>query len=487
MRTAKSKRPRSLSNSTRKAGSNPSRRNALIRVINRDFQEVLRGRTDPTKHLFFENNVWWKEKYKTWALSHTELEDLPGKYDYAPDTDLDALRPSNECKYIPKNTLSESYMEDVFMLLTTPGTKYSQIQQKCKEMTEYNLPATVQSVSSASWKAHTTPNALNIVVLGAGPVGLFTALFLNQYYNKKDHWKEFSLRKVNVLIVENRIKEEGVKLPYSRSTQFSFDVTEIQQLLHFVFCWGGADVSEEDARIFDYIYVLENMLYTAAYHKKIPMLFTKRFEEYAALKDFLHAQKIHVVFDCTGGRTTIPATIPKSLRWDQYSFKEGDREIKLNEKTQYYEYCEQGKPYRKPTYRIQLFDKDNKEYLVGNVLVEPTEKEDEVLATKYNNLCFSTDDYIRLSSTFKQSHMRQLFPTLVGALRIPLKKIQSVKVGLFYTLARHSPFAATALTKDTLLVRLGDALGSTEYGMSLGMKHSIELSRHISQLLSSFL
>ena len=134
-----------------------------------------------------------------------------------------------------------------------------------------------------------------------------------------------------------------------------------------------------------------------------------------------------------------------------------------------------------------LFDKHNKEYLTGNVLLEPTNNDDVVLATKYNNQCLLTDDYIRLSSTFKQSYMRQLFPFLVKESHVPLHKIHHVKVGLFNTLARHSPFAATKLTKDTLLIRLGDALGYSEYGMTLGMKHSIELSHHICQLLSSFL
>ena len=485
MPTAK-KRKISSRNTTRKTG----KMNDLIQLINHDFQEVLRGRKDPTQHLFFENIIWWKKTYKEWAskdyFTQVAMDKMsfPEKYNYNPKADLSLITPYMECNFIPKKTLSKSYIEEFYTLLTTPGTKYSQVQQKCKEMTEYNLPATV--TSTASWKTHKDPNAMNIVVLGAGPVGLFTALFLNQYYNKKVHWKEFSLRKVNVLLVENRIKEEGVKLPYSRSTQLSFDVSEIQQLLRFIFCWG-ADVSQDDARMFDYIYMFENMLYTTAYHAQIPMLFTKKFDEYKTLEDFVKTQDIHVVFDCTGGRTKIPAKVPKTLHWDQYPFKKGDQEIKLNKETKYYEYCEKGEPYKKPTYRLQIFDKHNKEYLTGNVLLEPTNNDDVVLATKYNNQCLLTDDYIRLSSAFKQSYMRQLFPFLIKETHIPLNKIHHVKLGLYNTLARHSPFAATKLTKDTLLIRLGDALGSTEYGMTLGTKHSIELSHHICQLLSSFL
>jgi hypothetical protein len=351
-------------------------------------------------------------------------------------------------------------------------------------MTEYNLPATVTSLSS--WKVHDAPNAINVVILGAGPVGLFTALFLNTYYNKKVHWKEFVLRNVNILLVDNRIKEEGLKLPYSRSTQFSFDVLNFKEFMPFISCWND-DLTQEDQRIFDYIHVLENMLYTYAYHQKIPMMFTKQFDDYKNLQHLVDKQAIHIVFDCTGGRTNIPVTIPRSIHWNQYRMKQGYQEIRFNPDTKYYEYCEHGHVYKKPTYRIQMFDKANKEYLSGNWLVDVEEKEDAVLAQKYNGVCLTPEDYIRISSHFKQLQMRHLFPFLTRALHIPLKHIQYVKISLFSLMARHSPFAATNLTKNTLLVRLGDALGSTEYGMSLGMKHSLELSRHICQLLSSYL
>ena len=56
MPTAK-KRKISSRNTTRKTG----KMNNLIQVINHDFQEVLRGRKDPTQHLFFENIIWWKK------------------------------------------------------------------------------------------------------------------------------------------------------------------------------------------------------------------------------------------------------------------------------------------------------------------------------------------------------------------------------------------------------------------------------------------
>jgi len=66
------------------------------------------------------------------------------------------------------------------------------------------------------------------------------------------------------------------------------------------------------------------------------------------------------------------------------------------------------------------------------------------------------------------------------------KNIESVKVVVFDTIARHSPFAAAPFHKGCTLVRVGDSLGGTEYGIVFGMKHSIEFSKHVCNLLSTF-
>jgi hypothetical protein len=287
---------------------------------------------------------------------------------------------------------------------------------------------------------------------------------------------------VNILLVDNRIYEEGVKLPYSRSTQFGFSIAEIQPFLHQIFCW---DIDKSDVRAFDYIHVLENLLYTVAYKNKIPMFFTKRFDDPATLKAFVNAEKIHVLFDCTGGRSGIP--VPKSvMRWNGYSFKEGDAEVRQNPATKYYEYCENGLPYTTQVLRLQLFDKKRKEFLVGNEFAEPTDPVDMELAEKYNNQCFSTEEFLKLASTFKKDKIRNLLPHMLEVAKLSKKQVDSVKIIVFRTGARHSPFAAAPFG-DCVLIRVGDSLAATEYGIVFGMKHSIEFSKHICNLMSTFL
>jgi hypothetical protein len=462
---------------TRKIRKRPA---ILVEIINRDYQEILRGRTDPTKHVFFQSLARWKQQYAMLSQER-QLPKLSARYSYDPTTDLSDVTPLKDCKFVPNKLLTRAYLDKFYEQLLTQRN-YEKIRTSCIEMSEYNLPATVTSLSS--WKQHSDPTAINVLILGAGPVGLFTALYLNEQYNKKLTFRDVSMRKINFLLVDNRIKSEGVKLPYSRSTQFAFNISEIQPFLKSIFCWN-TDVTPEDTRVFDNILVLENLLYCAAFHESIPMAFTKKFDEYESIKQFIQKESIHVVFDCTGGRSKIPVT--RTLRWNQYSLKEGNQEIKLNKDTQYYEMCEDGVTHKKLAYRLQLFDKQNKEFLVGNKFAFPTDAEDIEHANKYNNMCFSAEDYIRLSRHFKADTMRELFPYLVKVTGKTVRDIKTVKISSFNSFARHSPFAAAPLLPGCTLIRVGDSLGNSDYGILFGMKHSIEFSRHICNLLTSFL
>jgi hypothetical protein len=400
---------------------------------------------------------------------------------YNPAADLSALTPLDDCKYVPKETLSPAYLKAFYEQLTTTHD-YPAIRNKCHDMTNYALPSPLASL--ASWKRFDNSDAINVMILGTGPVGLYTALYLQHIYNLVPEdfgMTYFSFRRINILLVDNRIFKEGEKMPYSRSTQFGFSIQELQPFLQQIFCWN---MEKFGVRAFDYIHVLENLLYTVAYHEKISMAFTKQFEDPAALNAFIAKEKIHVLFDCTGGRTRIPVSHP--VRWDRYSFKEGTAEVKLNPVTKYYEYYENSKPFTTQVLRLQFFDKDRNEVLVGNEFAEPMDPADIAFADKYNNQCFQTEEFLKIVSAFTSEKIRLLFPHMLDVSNLTQKDIDSVKIVVFNTIARHSPFAA-APYEGAVLIRLGDSLGGTEYGIVFGMKHSIEFSKHICHLLSTFL
>jgi hypothetical protein len=442
---------------------------------------MMRHRADPGKHLFFQSIKWWKTTYATWSNDTYRVKKASSQIPYNPAVNLTSLTPLSDCKYVPTKTLTPAYLKAFYEQLTTTHD-YPTIRKKCHEMTEYALPSPLKSLSS--WKRFEEPNAINVMILGAGPLGLYTALYLQHIYNFVPNdfaMTYFSFRRVNILLVDNRTYKEGVKMPYSRSTQFRFSIQELQPFLQQIFSWN---MEKEGIRAFDYIHVLENLLYTAAYHEKISMAFTKQFEDLATLNDFIKKETIHVLFDCTGGRSQIPVSYP--VRWNQYSFKEGTAEVRLNPDTHYYEYCEHGRPFTTQVLRLQLFDKKHREILIGNVWAEPTDPADIALAEKYNNQCFKTEEFLQIASAFQKEKIRYLFPHMLDDAKLTKKDIDSVKFVVFNTSARHSPFAA-APYKGAVLIRVGDSLGATEYGVVFGMKHSIEFSKHICHLLSTFL
>jgi hypothetical protein len=401
---------------------------------------------------------------------------------YNPTADLSLLS-TIECKYRPTKILSQAYLSKFFTLMTTTKD-YAVIQEKCHDMTNYALPATVSSLTS--WKQSTDPSALNIMILGSGPVGLYTALYLSRLYphidTETDFIKEFSSRAVNVLLVDNRIHKEGVRMPFSRSTQFWFNILELQPFLRQIFCWDN--MMKRGVTAFDNIHVLESLLYTVAYKDKVPMAFTAQFNDYTALSAFIKKEQIHILFDCTGGRSKIP--ISYSIRWPQ-SMKEGTASIRLNPETQYYEYYENGVSTSKPTLYLQIMDKKNRELVTGNHFVYPVDPSDVRLAELFNGKCFRIQDFLTIAGHFKDEKLRNLFPHLLEIGEVKQESVHAVKINVFPSKARHSPFAAAPLQKGCTLIRVGDSLGGTEYGIMFGMKHSIEFSKHICNLLSTFL
>jgi hypothetical protein len=457
----------------------------LIDIINNDFQEILRSNKEPKEHIFLNENVlYWKKTNEAWSKS--KINNPNPKYNFDSTTDLTKLVPLSDCKYVIKKILKKETLKKLYDLISNQKTiDYNVIQTALNKMYDYNLPSSIPNINN--WKKYDNKNAINVMIIGAGPVGLFTALYLNQIYNKNiinyNHNNRTMLNQpVNILLIDNRIYKEGIKKPYSRVTKFVFDMLDIQPFIRQIFCWK-INKDNNDEKNFDFINVLENLLYISAYHENIPMYFTKKLEDFNDVKKFVKRDNIHYVFDCTGGR--FKTNIKHNMEWNKYTFKKGNQEIKFNNESKYFEFNEDNKLYTKTVLVLELLDKNMKQFLVGNLFGYVYNNEDEIMVNKYKNICLSTNDYIMLSKHFKDENLRQLFPDIIRGIKKPIKNVKAVKITSFNTVARHSPFAAAKITNKSTLIRLGDSLGGTEYGIIFGLRTSILFSKHICNLLSS--
>lgn len=106
-------------------------------------------------------------------------------------------------------------------------------------------------------------------------------------------------------------------MSYSRLTQFSFDISEIQPFINQIFCWKNKIMSY-DTRQFDFINIFENMLYVVTYYNGIPLYFTKKYESIDKIKEFAKKNNFKYIFDCTGGRMNV--NFGNQIRWNKYLF-----------------------------------------------------------------------------------------------------------------------------------------------------------------------
>ena len=462
----------------------------LVTTINSTFQDILQSKNDPKYHRFFNNTTHWNTQYDDMIHKNNIVKHIPKEYKQV-SLDISNIKPVELCKYTPSKKLTSKQLKNYYTTMLDPTiSDFNIIKKMIKQMNDYNMPSTIKDLSN--WKRYNDSNAINVLILGAGPMGLFTALELNNRYNDATiNWK-ISTRRVNILVIDNRIYKEGVKLPYTRNNKFNFNLTMLQPHLQNIFCWKYGNRFED--RHFDYISVMENLLYVTVYNKNIPMFFTTYFENDAILKKFIEKEKVHVVYDCTGGR--FKTNLVHSLPWCGYSFKKGKEEVKINKESKYYELYINNQLYRRRLYFIQMYNDKYKELVGENQYVASDDEADTMLLTLYNNKCLLLDDFIRISSHFKSHNLKYWLPWAIEITNIERKEnndlpidndeIKYVRISSYEWSRRHSPFAATRL-KDAIYIRIGDSLGSSEFGGDFGLDHSMLFSKYICTLLPSFL
>ena len=477
-------------------------------IINKDFQEMLRSPIDPKYHIFFDSHDWFTDtmlpSLKTNIFEYFDITDkemineIEKEFVYD-DTDIKVGTKKglpNDCKHLPNKTLTDEELIKLYELINDPNvTDFNTIKDQVNTMFNYNLPSTIKDLKKSTLEnlekstmvptVKQLPNGkiINIIIVGAGPMGLFTALHLNEY-NK--FYTGLLKVHINVLLIDNRISEEGIKLPYSRITQFGFDIRQIQPFINQIFCWHNKLAT--GTRQFDFIYLLENLLYLSAYYQKIPMYFTKKLEDYESIKSFAIKNNFHYIFDCTGGRlkpTFKPLSNMRELSWNTYSLKKGNSEIKYVGNN-LYKFFENGVEYKYKVFMLRIMDKNMQPYLIGNLFMDIGSDDDLKLVEEFNGKCLEVKEYIRLSKHFKNENMRYLYPLIIKFPHLQITDPKYVKITAFDIGAYHIGQCATLINDNLMYVALGNTAGSSDLGIYFGLKSAISFSKHICDLLSTF-
>lgn len=127
-------------------------------------------------------------------------------------------------------------------------------------------------------------NKDSVLVIGAGPIGLFLSCYLKLTYQ------------LNVILIDNRINKPGFRKPYTRVRPFSTSSKYLSLILPKIYCMGKNNYLN-----LINIFVLEYLLYSqAVLEYDIIMLY--RDYDWNDYTDIMKKYDINFVFDCTGGR-----------------------------------------------------------------------------------------------------------------------------------------------------------------------------------------
>lgn len=435
-------------------------------VLNAHFKEMLRG--PGHDHIFFQSFEWWKRAIESWKKKEFSLSQ-----DKPPPQQLPLVPPKHakKCKFVPSQVMQSSRLEKLYDLLQTTDD-FDALRPHLLEMYDYLLPSTIKDPVNQF-----TPDTYNILIVGAGPVGLYTALYFYHYLNNvvKKPWK--------LLVVDNRVVQEGLRLPYTRLTQFGFNKTDLQPFIPKISCWKSE--AGDMNRHFDFIAYLENFMYILAFHKRIPMYFTKTLETYDSVLHFAENHGINLILDCTGGRLR-RAPPQSSLDWSDINMTKSSCEVKQDPEG-WFRLHENGKPYVYTTYAIKLLDKRHKEIPVGNLFSHPSHQSDVELMKQYQGLCMTRKEYDGVALSFRGKSLRALLPALINSQGLQEQDVAYVVITPFDVFSHHAPAAAESIDEDRVYVGLGDTLGTSEYGIHFGLRTALIYSRHLVHLVASLM
>ena len=186
-----------------------------------------------------------------------------------------------------------------------------------------NIPSNIKNIDRRL-KHIAKDDRINVLIVGAGPVGLFLACYLFSYYNTSFGLNNYP--KVNIIVIDNRITKDNMRKPYTRHRPFAFNSGFFSQIIPNIYGWDP----KQSNGLFLNIYILEYVLFAKAYYEySIPFLFDDF--KWDSIKEMISNGKIDVMFDCTGGNLKPPIFDNIKSEWIEKIKKDMPKNDKIME------------------------------------------------------------------------------------------------------------------------------------------------------------
>lgn len=196
-----------------------------------------------------------------------------------------------EIKEIEQKVLSTSHLIKLNNEINNL-TNFKKILKIVSEISKFFIKTNIKD-KELFFEKISKDNKINICIIGAGPIGLFLACYLNLYYNLG---KLNEYPKVNIVLFDNFINKPGFRKPYSRHRPFATSSPFLPLILPKIYSY-----EKNSDSLYLNIYVLEYLLLSKVILKhKIPLIFENY--DWNEYKNIIEKANFEVVFDCTGGR-----------------------------------------------------------------------------------------------------------------------------------------------------------------------------------------
>jgi hypothetical protein len=309
-----------------------------------------------------------------------------------------------------------------------------------------------------------------IMIIGAGPIGLFMACYLKLTYEDK----------INIIVYDSRIIKPGFRKPYTRVRPFSTSSKYLSLIVPKMYCMTQQDY------LFINIFLLEYILYSQAILTyKIPIYYNDYdWEEY---KKLIKKNNVKVVFDCTGGRlkTDVFNNIDSSWLKDKVDKRIEKQLMILNDKNIVHlvDYPEEKKFKKNHFYgSLTIYTKDM--LFVDKFDIDMINEKDLIYLNKIKKRYYTYESIVSVISGIKDDISRDFLYTTV---REKFNDNFYFMFDVWGIYIRHAIKPAEIFDNDKLFVMLGDSMFHSHFLTGAGLNRTIKFAVQSANLLDYIL
>jgi hypothetical protein len=412
----------------------------MEKSIQNAYDNLLRRMNYNNQHVFINdyNGSLKIEKEETKNMKRKPL-------DYKKLENIESLKCVNEInKVLSLKEAKEIYYNYIKL------NKQKDIENMLDKYVNYYLSGTTKDIKVEK-------DRKNILIVGGGPAGMFTALYLNKLYGYD--------KKISIQLIDTRIKEENIRLPFSRNRYFYVSTNYVFSLIYGFGCF-----SEDKEGIVMTIKHFELLLYCVCVQKGINMLFTQKYKTMENLNKIL--PKYDILIDCTGNRLDYQITkgIPKfdTIIHNDMIISQNGNEVEVNWKK------------ISPIIHFLHVELLNKNYDSIPIKLEENnffslEKKEDIELLKKMKGCYAKKDAIKIISAIKDKKTRERINHMLRG--------NYVKLEYFELKQRHKILITDYIGK-TLYIAAGDTAFYSHFYTGAGLSRMFGLIAHICHLLS---